>query len=78
MNRKRQSRSDFVREEPLRETEEQQWREVLQYGERRARAQGIGPADVAPLVDEYRADKGTVQTQRPVREAGTLDKGQSK
>ena len=29
---------------------------MLQYGEARARAQGIGPEDVAGLVEEHRAE----------------------
>ena len=50
------SRSEFLREAVLRYIEECEWRQLLQYGEARARAQGIGPEDVAGLVEEYRAE----------------------
>ena len=33
-----------------------EWRRLLDYGEQRARALGIGPEDVERLVDEYRAE----------------------
>ena len=39
----------------LRYIEECEWRQVLQCGEERAREKGIGPEDVARLVEEYRA-----------------------
>ena len=56
------SRSEVVREALQRYLEECEWRQLLRYGEQRARAQGIGPEDVAPLVDEYRAEVGTTRT----------------
>lgn len=56
------SRSEILREALQRYLEECEWRQLLRYGEQRARAQGIGPEDVAPLVDEYRAEVGTSQT----------------
>ena len=52
------SRSEFLREAVLRYMEECEWRHLLQYGERRAREKGIGPEDVADLVEEYRAEVG--------------------
>ena len=54
--------SEFLREAVLRYIEECEWRRLLQYGEERAGAQGIGPGDVAGLVEEYRAGVGHSQT----------------
>ena len=51
-----QSRSEFLREAVFRYMEECEWRQLLKYGERRAREQGISPEDVAPLVEEYRSE----------------------
>ena len=42
--------------------EECEWRELLRYGEERAREKGIGPEDVAGLVEEYRAEVGSSRT----------------
>lgn len=56
MQQQGRSRSEFLREAVLRYIEECEWRQLLQYGERRARAQGISPEDVAGLVEEYRAE----------------------
>ena len=53
------SRSEFLRDAVLRYIEECEWRELLQYGEERAREKGIGPEDVADLVEEYRAEVGS-------------------
>ena len=50
------SRSEFLREAVLRYIEECEWRQLLQYGEERAREKGIGPDDVSRLVEEYRAE----------------------
>ena len=47
------SRSGFIREAVLRYIEECEWRQLLRYGEERAREKGIGPEDVARLVEEY-------------------------
>ncbi len=52
------SRSEFLREAALRYIQECEWRQLLQYGEERAREQGIGPEDVPRLVEEYRAEAG--------------------
>ena len=49
------SQSEFLREAVLRYIEECEWKQLLQYGEERARERGVGPEDVADLVEEYRA-----------------------
>ncbi len=56
------SRSDLIREAVSRYLEECEWRTLLEYGEQRAREQGLGPEDVAPLVEEYRVEAGTSHT----------------
>ena len=56
MKQQGRSRSEFLRDAVLRYIEECEWRQLLQYGEQRARGKGIGPEDVAPLVEEYRAE----------------------
>ena len=61
MKQQGRSRSEFLREAVLRFMEECEWRQLFQYGEERARAQGIGPDDVAGLVEEYRAQVGHSQ-----------------
>lgn len=50
------SRSELLREAVLRYLEEREWRSILDYGEQRAREQGLGPEDVALLIDEYRSE----------------------
>ena len=45
----------------LRYIEECEWRQLLQYGEAKAREKGIGPDDVSRLVEEYRAEVGSVR-----------------
>ena len=47
-----------MRDAVLRYIEECEWRQLLHYGEKTARSQGIGPEDVAGLVEEYRAEVG--------------------
>ena len=37
---------------------EYEWRELIQYGERKAREKRISPDDVAELVEEYRVEVG--------------------
>ena len=49
MKQQGRSRSEFLREAVLRYIEECEWRQLLQYGEERAREKGIGPEDVAGL-----------------------------
>lgn len=56
------SRSEFLRDAVLRYIEECEWRGLLQYGERTARQRGIGPEDVAVLVEEYRAEFNSPRT----------------
>ena len=56
MKQQGRSRSEFLREAVLRYIEECEWRQLLRYGEDRAREKGIGPEDVASLVEAYRAE----------------------
>ena len=56
MKQQGRSRDDLLREAVHRYIEECEWRQVLRYGERRAREKGIGPEDVGPLVEEYRGE----------------------
>ena len=56
MRQEGRTRSEFVREALLRYMEECEWRRLLQYGEQRARDEGIDPGDVSTLVEEYRAE----------------------
>ena len=62
MHQQGRSRSEFLREAVLRYIEECEWRQLLQYGEERARGRGIGPEDVARLVEEYQAEVGQSKT----------------
>ena len=62
MKQQGRSRSEFLREALLRYIEECEWRGLLQYGEQRARDKGIGPEDVAPLVEEYRVEVSSSRT----------------
>ena len=55
------SRSEFLRETLLLYIEELELRQLLQCGEERARAKGIGPEDMADLVEEYRAEVGSAR-----------------
>ena len=59
MRRQEGSRDEFIGEAGLCYIEECEWRQLLQYGEARARAKGIGPEDVAELVEEYRGEVST-------------------
>ena len=62
MRQQGRSRSEFLREAVLRYIEECEWRQLLQYGEERAREKGIGPEDVAGLVEDYRAEVSSSRT----------------
>lgn len=62
MTQQGRSRSEFLREAVLRYIEECEWRGLLQYGEQTARRRGIGPEDVAALVEEYRAELSSPRT----------------
>lgn len=55
------SRSEFLRDAVVRYIQECEWRQLLRYGEERARERGIGPEDVAGLVEDYRAEVGQSQ-----------------
>ena len=55
MEEEGRTRSELLRDALLRYIEESEWRRLLDYGERRARERGIGPADVEALVDDYRS-----------------------
>ena len=62
MKQQGRSRSELLREAVLRYIEECEWRQLLRYGEERAREKGLGPEDVAGLVDEYRAEVTSSRT----------------
>ncbi|MDE2867917.1 MAG: ribbon-helix-helix domain-containing protein [Chloroflexota bacterium] len=62
MKQQRRSRSEFLREAVLRYIQECEWRQLLQYGENRARAKCIAPKDVAGLVEECRAEVNSSNT----------------
>ena len=62
MRQQGRSRSEFLREAVLRYIEECEWRQLLWYGEERAREKGIGPEDVAELVEQYRAEVNSSRT----------------
>ena len=62
MQQQGRSRIEFLREAVLRYIEECEWRQLLRYGEERAREQDIGPEDVAGLVEEDRAEEGYLRT----------------
>lgn len=62
MKQQGRTRSEFLREAVLRYIQECEWRQLLQYGETRARAKGLGPEDVASLVEEYRTEFGSSLT----------------
>ena len=46
-------------EVPVPQDDEREWRELLRYGERRARELGIRAEDVERLIAEYRAEAGS-------------------
>ncbi|MCZ0938337.1 MAG: ribbon-helix-helix protein, CopG family [Caldilineaceae bacterium] len=50
------SRSELLREALYRYKEENEWQQLLSYGEQRTREQKISPEDVSRLVEEYRAE----------------------
>lgn len=62
MKHQGRTRSKFLREAVLRHMQECEWHQLLQYGEERARAKGIGPEDVADLVEDYRAKVASSRT----------------
>ena len=62
MKQQGRSRSEFLREAVLRYIEECEWRQMLRYGEERAREKGLSPEDVARLVEEYRTEVASSRT----------------
>ena len=50
------TKSELLREALRRYIEDREWRQVLRYGERRAREQGIDPEDVDALLKGYRGE----------------------
>ena len=50
------SRSALLREALSRFMDENEWQQLLRYGEQRTCEQKINPEDVSRLVEEYRAD----------------------
>ena len=58
MKQQGRTRSEVLREALLRYIEECEWKELLSYGEQRARDRGIAPGDVGALIEEYRAKSG--------------------
>ena len=53
-------------EAPVPQDDDREWRELLRYGERRARELGIRPEDVERLIAEYRAEVRVVRGMRVV------------
>ena len=53
------SRSALLREALSRYMEENEWQQLLRYGEQRTSEQQISSEDVSRLVEEYRADIGS-------------------
>ena len=56
MRQEGRTKSELLREALRRYIEEREWRQLLRYGEQRAREQGIGPQEVERLVEDYRAE----------------------
>ena len=52
-------RSALLREALSRYIEENEWQQLLRYGEQRTCEQKINPEDVSSLVEAYRADIGS-------------------
>jgi len=56
MEQEGRTKSELLREALRRYIEEREWRALFRYGEQQAREQGLGPQDVARLVEEYRVE----------------------
>ena len=56
MRQEGRTKSELLREALRRYIEEREWRQLLRYGEQRAREQGIGPQEVERLVEDNRAE----------------------
>lgn len=54
MKKEGRTRSELMREALRRYVEEQEWREILRYGRRKAKQMGITEDQVEDIVDEYR------------------------
>jgi len=54
MKKEGKTRSELMREALRRYAEEQEWREILRYGRRKAKQMGITEDQVEDIVDEYR------------------------
>ena len=61
-----------MRDAVLRYIEECEWRRLLQYGEERARERGIGPGDVANLVEGVPGRGGPVPNMRVVLDTNVV------
>jgi len=57
MKKEGRTRSELIREALRRYVEEQEWKEIYRYGERKAREKGIKKEDVDRIVHEYREEK---------------------
>ena len=55
LKREGRTRNALLRTALLRYIEECEWRQLLQYGEQRAKDEDIGPEDVGALLEEFRA-----------------------
>ena len=55
------TKSALLREALRRYFAEREWKLLFEYGEQRAKEQGIGPEDVGRLVEEHRAENGLLQ-----------------
>ena len=62
MKQQGRSRSEFLREALVSYLEECEWRQLLQYGAEKAREKGVGPEDVAPLVERYRSEISSIRS----------------
>ncbi len=54
MRREGRTRSELLRESLWRYVRDQEWRELLRYGQRRAQEAGIAEEDMEDIVDAYR------------------------
>ena len=57
MKKEGRTRSELIREALRRYVEEQEWKEICQYGEMKAKQKGIKEEDVDQIVHEYREEK---------------------
>jgi len=57
MKKEGRTRSELIREALRRYVEEQEWKEIYRYGERKAKEKGIREEDVDRIIHEYREKK---------------------